>query len=243
MLPAPVHPLPRARGAGRRRGLTRDAPPRRSVPGRPVLDGDLLHRKVLGIAARQSSPDRLGGGGDQTVRLREGPAASRMVPPPPPRTSSLIRAETSLPKAGEESPGMLLLARAQAPVDLLHVHRADEGSVTLPPEVEDALGGPPAAENIDEHGRVEENCSHQPTRRRSPRRSAWTHAAGSGSHSWPSSGMAPSAASISSHRLASSRARRTASAMKLLRRRDPTLRSSSATRASSRLMCTRMPTR
>jgi len=79
-----------------------------------------------------------------------------------------------------------------------------------------------------------------PVRRESRRRCARTHAAGSSSHSCPVSGRAPRALSMSSHRCSSSSPRRMSSAMNALRRRGPTLRSSSPISSSSSAMCNRM---
>src|SRR4029077_6052265 len=66
----------------RARSYARRGTRQRSLPDGPVLQVELGHREVLGVACSQPGIDADGRGGDQAVRLAEGDAPACVVSAP-----------------------------------------------------------------------------------------------------------------------------------------------------------------
>lgn len=92
-----------------------------------MLDGHALHREVLRVPGRETSPHRYGAGSYQTIALAERDAALCMVASPATCAPSLRAAERCEPKTGQEAPGRISLTlAAKAAMDLLDVHDGRE---------------------------------------------------------------------------------------------------------------------
>ena len=68
-----------------------------SAPDGPVLDRDVVHGEVGGVARRQASLDASGGGGDQAVGLVKGDPSSGELAAPLSSANSFGRAQRCTP--------------------------------------------------------------------------------------------------------------------------------------------------
>jgi len=68
-----------------------------SAPDGPVLDREVVHGEVGGVARRQASLDASGGGGDQAVGLVKGDSSSGELAAPLSSANSFGRAQRCTP--------------------------------------------------------------------------------------------------------------------------------------------------
>ena len=68
-----------------------------SAPDGPVLDRDVVHGEVGGVARRQATLDASGGGGDQAVGLVKGDPSSGELAAPLSSANSFGRAQRCTP--------------------------------------------------------------------------------------------------------------------------------------------------
>src|SRR6266545_7558993 len=215
----------------------------RLLTGSPVLDCQLREREILSIPRSKPRARSTGGRCNQAIGLGERLPSSCEVASPFACLPAFPFNERNDEQTREKPAYSVMLGRSQSAHNLFDVDRAYVRQIaggTQRLEPADCAGS--AAQKIDEHRRVEQDCCHQPTRAASARRCSRTHSAGSASQSCPSSEIEPRADWTSSQRRSSSSAWPTAAAMNELRRRAPTRRSSSRTSSSRSVMCKRMAT-
>ncbi len=126
-----------------------------SLPRRPVLDLELGHRKMLGIAGGQSCADAEGGRGDQAVGLVERDASPCVVSSPASGAFALTPSEWSEMKPLEKADGRRLVA-CGATQHLLDVHSAYPRRLTFSVQVLHPLAGGPSSQHVDQNCRVEQ---------------------------------------------------------------------------------------
>lgn len=129
---------------------------RTAIPDRPVLDVELGHGEVLGVAGRQSSADTDGGGGDQAVGLAEGDSLLCILSAPASCPFPLGQVEPSQTHAAQETREHRLLRDSGSAQHLLGVDRADPRGLTGIAQRSHALGGWTTAQHIDQDGCVEQ---------------------------------------------------------------------------------------
>ena len=102
-----------------------------SAPDGPVLDHDVVHGEVGGVARRQTSINARGGGGDQAVGLVKGDPSSSELPAPLTSTTSFGRAQRCTPQAAHQPLCDGFFAGKQSAPDLLDRDRTGPRFVTL----------------------------------------------------------------------------------------------------------------
>src|SRR5512144_2662166 len=141
----------------------RGSPLTPSSPGRPVLDLQTWHWKVLRVAGRQAGPRRKGRRGDEAVGLAERLPPGGEVAPPGAGQLSLPSRERHRSKGAQQAANRLGLTGSCTAPDLLHVDRADERGRLRCAQLAEALGCVSIAQNLDQHrGVEEENGSAHP---------------------------------------------------------------------------------
>jgi hypothetical protein len=122
-----------------------------------MLDRQLGHRKILGIASAQSCPLLVRGGGDQTVSLKKRDASSTEVASPAARLPCHDGVDRQHDEAAEQASRRLGLCVPESPDDLLDVDRGCGRDITAEAQGLDATDGGSTAEIIDQHRRIEDN--------------------------------------------------------------------------------------
>lgn len=102
-----------------------------SAPDGPVLDRDVVHGEVGGVARRQASLDASGGGGDQAVGLVKGDPLSGEPATPLSSANSFGRAQRCTPQAAHQPSCYGFFAGKQSAPDLLDRDRTGPRFVTL----------------------------------------------------------------------------------------------------------------
>ena len=122
-----------------------------------MIDYQLLHWKVTGIASRKPRSYPHGGSRHEAVRLAERHTPFGKMAPPAPGLFALDPSEWSKPKPVQKSSEARFLARLYSSKELLHVDGAGVGAVASGPQLTDASGSRMPAQGIDESCGVEEN--------------------------------------------------------------------------------------
>ena len=156
----------------------------RLSPDEPVLEGELVHRKVFRVAGREATAKRECRSCYEAVRLRKCAPASGEHAPPLSGLPAFNGAQRDDSKPDKERASLRVLARPESPDGLLDVDRTRIRRVARTTKREQ----PPTrvratAKEVDEDGRVEEDRRHYPTRRSSARRWSRTQRPASSSHS------------------------------------------------------------
>ena len=102
-----------------------------SAPDGPVLNRDVVHGEVGGVARRQASVNARGGGGDQAVCLVKGDPSSGELPAPMSSATSFGRAQRCTPQAAHQPLCDGFFAGKQSAPDLFDRDRASPRFVTL----------------------------------------------------------------------------------------------------------------
>jgi hypothetical protein len=126
-----------------------------------MLNGDLPHRKITGITGREATAERERGRRNETVGLPQCPAALGKLAAPLPRPPALDDAQRDDSEPCEQVPRGIVLRWSKSSNRLLHIDGAHVGSV---PSLAETEKPPPrirsAAEQVDQHGGVEEEPGH-----------------------------------------------------------------------------------
>src|SRR5438132_6358708 len=113
--------------SGKIRVRSGDAPTvggERLSPDEPVLEGELVHRKVFRVAGREATAKRECRSCHEAVRLRKRAAASGEHTPPLSGLPAFHNAERDDSKAGKERTSLRVLARSESANGLLDIDRA-----------------------------------------------------------------------------------------------------------------------
>ena len=112
-----------------------------SGAGRPVLDLELAHREVSGVARDQPCANTYGRGRDEAVRLAESESTAGEVSAPPPGALALGTAERGDAQAPEKARHSHFLIGPGATQNLLDVHRTDVRHSLALAQPSKSLGG------------------------------------------------------------------------------------------------------
>lgn len=122
-----------------------------------MLDFELVHREVLGIAACEPRADANRGSRNQTVGLAEGDPFTCELPTPPARELPLDTAQGRKAHSAEKAPDRVLLVIERSTHDLLDVDRAyPRRRLRARAQMAQTLGGGSAAERVDQHRGVKQ---------------------------------------------------------------------------------------
>lgn len=119
-----------------------------------MLDLELGHREVAGVARCESPANRKCGGRDQAVGLGQRRTPGRMLTAPLTGLTSFVKPKRDDSQPVEEPLCELFLRRAKATHDLFDVDGADVRAVTGRPKLVKSPDRVPAAKQVDQNGRV-----------------------------------------------------------------------------------------
>jgi len=144
-----------------------------------VLDSELGHGKVLGVAGCQAGVDAHGGRGYEAVALAKRYAPLCIVTAPTSRALTLPPPERSEMKPLEKADRRRLVACGRAAQDLLDIHSAYPWRLTFSVQVSHPLTGGPSSQYVDQNCRIEQQQALPDTRgiatalRRDPGSGIW----------------------------------------------------------------------
>ncbi len=125
-----------------------------------MLDGELGHRKVVGIPRRKASAQAHRGGGNEAVCLAKGRSARGKLLSPTSGQLTFTARDRREAEPREQPPDRRFFGRPGAAPDLLDVDCGDARRSIGPAQLTNTVGRRSAAKSIDQDRGVEQEQSH-----------------------------------------------------------------------------------